>query len=123
MIGIESNSSAIENARLNGVKAEFVCVPCKKEIARLKNNSTLWSWIRTEPAASLGVGCCHRPPPGKINYISCEPTTFARNLRVLTAAAYRAEYVQPVNMFPCTGQCETVCKLLRATAILMRTRL
>ncbi len=114
--GIESNpfsvENARENARLNGVTAGFICAPCEKEIARLPKKFDI---IVVDPPRA---GCF--PPaleaiitlrPEKIVYVSCEPATLARDLRVLTAAGYKVEYVQPVDMFPWTGHVETVCLL------------
>jgi 23S rRNA (uracil1939-C5)-methyltransferase len=41
-------------------------------------------------------------------YVSCEPTTLARDVRTLTAAGYCTERVQPIDMFPQTEHVETV---------------
>ena len=47
-------------------------------------------------------------------YISCKPTSLARDLEVLTASGYQVERACCVDMFPWTGNVETVC-LLRKT--------
>ena len=44
-------------------------------------------------------------------YISCKPTSLARDLAVLLERGYRAERVCCVDMFPFTGNVETVCLL------------
>ena len=44
-------------------------------------------------------------------YISCKPTSLARDLEVLTARGYRVEKVCAVDMFPATPHVETVCLL------------
>ena len=46
-------------------------------------------------------------------YISCKPTSLARDLEVLQARGYKVKKVQCVDMFPSTGNCETVCLLGR----------
>ena len=46
-------------------------------------------------------------------YVSCKPTSLARDLEILTARGYQAEKVCCVDMFPATGNCETVCLLTR----------
>jgi len=46
-------------------------------------------------------------------YISCKPTSLARDLEVLTAGGYKVEKVACVDMFPQTAQVETVCLLSR----------
>jgi 23S rRNA (uracil1939-C5)-methyltransferase len=47
-----------------------------------------------------------RPP--RVVYVSCEPTTLARDVRALTAAGYVVDRVQPIDMFPHTEHVETV---------------
>lgn len=47
-------------------------------------------------------------------YISCKPTSLARDLKVLTARGYEVERVQCVDMFPSTANIETICALRRA---------
>ncbi len=49
----------------------------------------------------------------QILYISCKPTSFARDLGVLLSAGYRAERIRLVDMFPQTANVETVCLLRR----------
>ena len=44
-------------------------------------------------------------------YISCKPTSLARDLEALTAGGYRVEKVACVDMFPQTANVETVCLL------------
>ena len=46
-------------------------------------------------------------------YISCKPTSLARDLEVLQARGYRVERVRCVDMFPGTVHVETVCLLTR----------
>lgn len=46
-------------------------------------------------------------------YISCKPTSLARDLELLIAGGYRVEKVACVDMFPQTANVETVCLLSR----------
>ena len=52
--------------------------------------------------------------PARVVYISCDPATLARDLKILTAGGYKAEKIQPVDMFPWTEHVETVVKLIRS---------
>ena len=49
--------------------------------------------------------------PAKIVYVSCEPTTLARDLAILTEGGYAMKKAVPVDMFPHTEGIETVCLL------------
>lgn len=50
--------------------------------------------------------------PAKFVYVSCNPSTLARDLVDLTEE-YQVEYMQPVDMMPQTPKCEVVVKLVR----------
>ncbi len=49
-------------------------------------------------------------------YISCKPTSLARDMGALTAGGYRVEKVICVDMFPQTSSVETVCLLSKFNA-------
>jgi len=49
--------------------------------------------------------------PKKIIYISCEPETLARDIKLLSAK-YNIESIQPVDMFPQTHHVETIVGLI-----------
>jgi 23S rRNA (uracil1939-C5)-methyltransferase len=49
----------------------------------------------------------------RVVYVSCDPTTLARDLAVLTGAGYRIEQVHLVDLFPQTFHLETVVHLAR----------
>lgn len=49
--------------------------------------------------------------PPSIVYVSCNPSTQARDIQLLVEAGYEVEKIQPVDMFPHTAHIETVAKL------------
>ncbi len=49
--------------------------------------------------------------PSRIHYVSCDPTTLARDLKWLTNAKYRLASITALDMFPQTYHVETVVKL------------
>ena len=51
--------------------------------------------------------------PKRVVYVSCDPTTLARDLKYLTKHGYRAITAVPVDMFPATEHVETVVGLQR----------
>ncbi|NLE13593.1 MAG: methyltransferase domain-containing protein [Clostridiales bacterium] len=55
--------------------------------------------------------------PPIIVYVSCNPSTLARDLARLCAAGYALREVQPVDMFPGTEHVETVCLLVRRNGL------
>lgn len=52
--------------------------------------------------------------PKKVVYISCNPLSLARDLKVLVAGGYKVEEIQPVDMFPGTWHVECVVKFERS---------
>jgi 23S rRNA (uracil1939-C5)-methyltransferase len=52
-----------------------------------------------------------RVKPKKVIYVSCNPSTLAKDLNRL-AKSYKVEYIQPVDMFPHTSHCEAVAKII-----------
>ncbi|MEI5908562.1 23S rRNA (uracil(1939)-C(5))-methyltransferase RlmD [Bacillus spongiae] len=49
--------------------------------------------------------------PKTMVYVSCNPSTLARDLKVLSSK-YTIEYIQPVDMFPQTAHVESVTRLV-----------
>ncbi len=46
-------------------------------------------------------------------YVSCNPLTFARDVRILVAGGYRIETIQPLDQFRWTVHVEAIAKLIR----------
>ena len=113
-------SDARDNAALNGiVNAEFFVG---------KAEEVLPSWADAHPDERIDVivtdppreGCdarcldtMLRLAPDRIVYVSCDPATLARDLKVLSGGGYRIERVQPMDQFAWTGHVETVVLLSR----------
>ena len=67
------------------------------------------------PRTGLGtelIEMLKRVQPKTIVYVSCNPSTLAKNLKELTKK-YRVDYIQPVDMFPQTSHVEAVVRLVR----------
>jgi 23S rRNA (uracil1939-C5)-methyltransferase len=65
------------------------------------------------PRAGLGangVAAATRTGPRTIVLISCDPASLARDASLLGDSGYRADWVQPVDLFPQTYHIETVTR-------------
>ena len=49
--------------------------------------------------------------PGKIVYLSCNPATQARDIKLMVEAGYKLVKMKPVDMFPHTYHVENVVLL------------
>lgn len=109
LIGIEINESAVRdacaNADNNGVRARFLCAD-----AATYTEDADCVFIDPPRAGCTGRLIAHlcRVLPRRIVYVSCEPSTLARDAAKLAAAGYRIESVTPVDMFPRTSHVECV---------------
>ena len=59
------------------------------------------------------LGAVDRMGPERIVYISCNPETQRRDLRLLAGWGWRARLLQPVDLFPHTEHVECVAVLAK----------
>ena len=64
--------------------------------------------VGCDPAALAAIV---RWAPKRTAYVSCDPETLARDLRVLVQGGLRVEKVEPLDMFPQTHHVECVATL------------
>jgi len=120
--GVEIVPEAIEdakrNAALNGIdNATFEAGPAEVVIPRWKQEGNKPDVIVVDPPRK---GCDSElletilaMQPERVVYVSCNPSTLARDLRVLEDGGYRTVEVQPVDMFPHTTHVECVVGICR----------
>lgn len=116
LYGIESGHQAIEFARRNaaalGIEARFTSGQVVRNLNFLKDcaGATI---IVDPPRGGMEKGVpevLSRSGASKIIYVSCDPATLARDLRVLSSA-YRVSDVAWFDMFPRTARFESVVTL------------
>jgi len=122
--GVEENEFAIEdadaNAELNGItNASFIAEPVEKFLNGLDRSAggKEMTVVLDPPRAGADprvLDSLGRLLPGKIVYVSCNPGTLARDLKILAKHHYKVERVQPVDLFPQTPHIETAVKLIHA---------
>lgn len=120
--GVEIVPEAIEdakrNAELNGIgNAAFEAGAAEVVIPRWRKEGIVPDVIVVDPPRK---GCDAElletilaMQPQRVVYVSCNPSTLARDLRVLEDGGYRTVEVQPVDMFPHTTHIENVVWLNR----------
>ncbi len=122
VIGLEYVAAAIEdakiNSKLNGINNSSFFAGDMKD---LLNESFLSTHGRPDvvitdpPRAGMHDDVCKTlltAAPQRIVYVSCNPATQARDLKILSEK-YEIKAVQPVDMFPQTIHVENVVKLER----------
>lgn len=122
VIGVEVVSSAvndaIKNARENKIRnAEFITSDAVKVLPRLFDTGTFAEVVVVDPPRA---GCDGKVletfaamEPEKIVYVSCNPATLARDLKILDGLGYRTKKIQPVDMFPFTSHVEAVAQIFK----------
>lgn len=109
----EAVEAAKENAQLNGIEnVEFVAGKAEEVMPKWKEEGIKPNVIVVDPPRK---GCDESllqtmiaMEPERIVYVSCNPATLARDLRILEEGGYKTKEVQPVDMFPQTYHVECV---------------
>ncbi|MDN5317358.1 MAG: rRNA (uracil1939-C5)-methyltransferase [Thermoanaerobacterium sp.] len=120
--GIEVIPDAVEDARrnaaINGVdNAEFIAGKAEDVMKDLCNKGLKPDVVVFDPPRKGldkdVVEASIKMNPEKIIYVSCNPTTLARDLRIFEDNGYKTKKVQPVDMFPYTYHVECVTLMSR----------
>jgi 23S rRNA (uracil1939-C5)-methyltransferase len=118
VVGIDTNSDAIEDAKTNAQSnqvsnTEFVCedaVEFLKKLPGSKLSVQLSAMMVDPPRAGLhpkALQALLEINPPQLAYVSCNPESLARDLQNLVPF-YRIRSAQPVDLFPHTAHVETV---------------
>jgi 23S rRNA (uracil1939-C5)-methyltransferase len=111
----ESIKSAEHNLALNSVhNVEFICEEVCAGLKRLVKNGRKFDVILLDPpraGAGEAVLDIVSLDPARIIYVSCDPSTLARDCGLLSGYGYRVVESVPVDMFPQTYHLESVTLL------------
>jgi 23S rRNA (uracil1939-C5)-methyltransferase len=122
MLGVDDSPLAIaaakRNARRNGISnCHFFAADVAEGILAAKRqlsgiDLTILNPPRKgiQPTALQALLTVNTP---KIIYVSCDPSSLARDLDRLVAAGYGVRWVQPFDLFPQTEEVETAVRLQR----------
>ena len=114
-ISPEAIRSAKENAQEAEVDAEFICRTASKITSLLQDIRTDDAVVVDPPRAGLEYSLIRsllEQKPAQVSYISCDPATLARDLKVFAGSGvYEIKSITPVDLFACTGHVETCCLL------------
>lgn len=115
IVAIEDSPAAVEDAKANGQglsNVEF----------RLGKTENALRYLGERPDAVIldpprkgchpsAIEALEELAPPRVVYVSCDPATLGRDLKMLCARVFRLEDVQPMDMFPQTHHVECLATL------------
>jgi 23S rRNA (uracil1939-C5)-methyltransferase len=121
--GVESVEAAVKDAEQNAIRngienTTFVAAKAEDQVPKMYDKGIVGDVVVVDPPRK---GCevavldtILQMAPKRIVYVSCKPSTLARDLKHLCEnGPYEIEAVQPVDMFPWTSHVETVILMTR----------
>ena len=120
IVGVELNRDAVKdaigNAKLNGLKnCWFTAGDAGEYMQRMVQDGHRPDVVFLDPPRAGSderfLKSLLKAAPDRVVYVSCDPETLARDLKVLTAGGYQVRRIQPVDMFPWTEHIENVVLL------------
>ena len=122
VLAVEEVPEAVQNAqeiiRLNGItNVEPRCGTVEKILPQLLQAGIKPQIIILDPprkgVETETLECVAALNPERIIYVSCNPSTLARDLKILSQAGYTTKSIRPVDLFPQTFHVESVSVLDR----------
>ena len=121
-VGVELVAPAIEDAKRNAVRnclenAEFYCMDAGEAAQMFAKRGERPDVIVVDPPRK-GVSrdvieAMTAMQPQRIVYVSCDPATLARDVKLLTEGSYRLEKAEAFDLFPRCAHVETVVLMSR----------
>ena len=112
-------ADAVRNAQANGIdNCTFLTGEVRHVLPTLMRDGVRAEVVVADPPRAgfhpKALSALAALAPARLVYVSCNPSTLARDVGELVRQGYRLEWVQPVDMFPQTPHIEAVARLSRA---------
>lgn len=123
VIGVELNSNAVADAKINAKlnnteNIKFYNADAGKFMVEMAENKMTADVVIMDPPRAGSDKNFMRSvvtlAPKKVVYVSCNTETLSRDLKFFITNGYRAKKAVPVDMFPHTKHVETVVMLTKA---------
>ena len=120
--GIEIVEDAIKDAKINAKlnnlnNVEFYVGKAEEVVPKMYSEGKTANVVVVDPPRK---GCDEKVldtivsmKPDRVVYVSCNPSTLARDLAYLDERGYKCIEIQPVDMFPHTMHVECVAKIIK----------
>ncbi|WP_026690876.1 23S rRNA (uracil(1939)-C(5))-methyltransferase RlmD [Alteribacter aurantiacus] len=117
--GMDITQASIDDARINAEQlgydnAEFETGKAEDVLPRWAKEGWKPDVLLVDPPRSgldeSLLNTIGRVKPKRLVYVSCNPSTLAKNTNELVNSGYKLESLQPVDMFPQTAQVECVAR-------------
>jgi 23S rRNA (uracil1939-C5)-methyltransferase len=121
VVGIELNTEAVANGRLNAAanavsNVQLHCGDAGAVLASLALDKDGVDVVVVDPPrAGLNAAAIHQIAqlqPDRVVYVACKPHSLARDCAALAQHGYELTVVQPIDQFPQTGHIECVATLV-----------
>lgn len=125
VIGAEIIPQAVENARHNAIlnhisNVEFICADAGHAAMQLASQGTHPDVIVVDPPRKgldqATIDAIGQMIPQRVVYVSCDPATLARDVKLLREKGYQLKKYKVYDLFPRTSHVETVCLLSKLKA-------
>lgn len=125
-IGVEVVDAAIadakRNAERNGIEnARFFCADAGQAAQKLCAEGVRPDVIVVDPPrkglSADVIDAIEQMAPDRVVYVSCDPATLARDVKLLCTKDYTLTHAEAVDMFPRCAHVETVCLLVRRNCV------
>ena len=123
VIGVEIIPEAIKdaefNARINDIKnTRFICSDATEAAEKLAEENIKTDTVIVDPprkgcSPELIKTISKEFSPQKVVYVSCDPATLARDIKLFVEYEYKLIEYTPCDLFPRTSHVETVALLIK----------